>query len=1059
MTNATHYYLIAGDGHVRGKRAPAPITIDPVNGFLLQYAGASQNPVLNTMVRGGTSGIVGRVTNVTNIGIGQVVLEMTNLSVPSPGETITFDSGGTAVVSPVLSTGFHGSIGTYIPSHYDALFNSFTPTDGVSDTPWWDRNCKVAREIQISGVTGSFVKGDRITTSGGAAFTVLLVSVVGGNLALKVVRASGVFTIGNTVTNTTRTGGGTIAVVGSDPPQGTWVPFHPMPNLAGLGTYFEFIPNGNGTDGIEAGVGPELQIIRKAFEKHGADLVSGNRGTRVMPFSTFDYGAADALLGGVSVQVVKCSGTFPTNWIVGEPVVSGLWQGVVVGFNAANKYLFVQRTNGKNLAAGSVTGSQSGAVATSTGAAVGFQKGSTHWNNLVAEIAAATGASNALYGGAAAYWEKTFLMIWEAELVPFAPNSSPWMTSDDMFAAWVQFITDLRATLRADMPIALWVGDKRSHATSIQQFGIPLALILQDVLRRVAANVHNVSLVNSEGFQGASTAGLPYPSDLVFLRTDDYIELGYRAWRALEFAEIVPAGGDFRPLVLVFTGGQSQMVGNILPLFAQADIDPELYSTAAFPGVSTADPAVFQWNANDASQRWEVFDVVANGNTFFGMGPGTFSGVQVALAQRLKKRFSGDILTSAEIGFIHLPVNASSVFAGSLGAIATWDPQAGGRLTVAVSMTVAAIAGTSLAPQRGRFTATAGVFSEFLVGQQVQVQGSGLGQLGSGGNNNPGTTTSVVYQIAGDGSWVELVGAYVNEAARVFTLAHGPYPLWQKVSDNIGNALTACVTQLRRTPRPTAIIWWNGESDLNTVANYHDALTRVLTGLRTKFAQRVRGEDPLPTVIIQLSRQSPWPVSDADIETMIAAQQAVAAEIGNAVTVNTDKIPLQIGSPPVFPRTQRQHNGIHHTPRGYIMTGYLADAALGTLTGIPAHPAGDAAVDFGTDGGVIGFTGADSFTGSGGSGSDAVVVQSADSGSSSSSAASATAAAAATSPQDIVDQIDQAIAEGGDVGSYTVNGRTVVMRTLGEMLEARRYFEAQRSRQAGIRRTKARFDR
>lgn len=38
------------------------------------------------------------------------------------------------------------------------------------------------------------------------------------------------------------------------------------------------------------------------------------------------------------------------------------------------------------------------------------------------------------------------------------------------------------------------------------------------------------------------------------------------------------------------------------------------------------------------------------------------------------------------------------------------------------------------------------------------------------------------------------------------------------------------------------------------------------------------------------------------------------------------------------------------------MCGYLVDAALGSLEGIPAHPDGAAALDFGVDGGLSGFT-------------------------------------------------------------------------------------------------------
>jgi len=59
--------------------------------------------------------------------------------------------------------------------------------------------------------------------------------------------------------------------------------------------------------------------------------------------------------------------------------------------------------------------------------------------------------------------------------------------------------------------------------------------------------------------------------------------------------------------------------------------------------------------------------------------------------------------------------------------------------------------------------------------------------------------------------------------------------------------------------------------------------------------------------------------------------------------------------------------------------------------------------------------------------------------------------------QAILDALDDAILKGGDVGSYTVNGRTVNMRSLNEIIEARKYYEAQKARANGVRYTKVRF--
>lgn len=59
--------------------------------------------------------------------------------------------------------------------------------------------------------------------------------------------------------------------------------------------------------------------------------------------------------------------------------------------------------------------------------------------------------------------------------------------------------------------------------------------------------------------------------------------------------------------------------------------------------------------------------------------------------------------------------------------------------------------------------------------------------------------------------------------------------------------------------------------------------------------------------------------------------------------------------------------------------------------------------------------------------------------------------------QQILDAIDEAVKQGGDVSSYSVNGRSVNMRGLDELLRARRYYEMMKSRAQNLRYTKVRF--
>ena len=59
-----------------------------------------------------------------------------------------------------------------------------------------------------------------------------------------------------------------------------------------------------------------------------------------------------------------------------------------------------------------------------------------------------------------------------------------------------------------------------------------------------------------------------------------------------------------------------------------------------------------------------------------------------------------------------------------------------------------------------------------------------------------------------------------------------------------------------------------------------------------------------------------------------------------------------------------------------------------------------------------------------------------------------------TSPQEIVAILRAAIASGGGMVSYSANGRTVTLSTLGEMTDALRFFEAQVAQGQGLRRTR-----
>lgn len=1041
MPDHTHYLYLIGDGHVRGRRNPAPLNIDPVRGqFVATMSAPSPAPVRNVVVRGLTSGALGRIIRVLDAAGTQFIIEAWEhpvFGVPgvafTPGETLQFDNGGTALVSLAANQHAYPLAGQFALEQEDAILNSLIPED-AADNVWYDRTAKFSRSLVLDGATigpseTSFVRGARFTTSAGASGTILLGNVTGSDYTIYIVRAAGTFTVGDVLTITATGHDATIKTVGADPAQGSWVPHSVVPNLRGTGiALWEFPPNGNGTDGRDATVGPEVLLLRGAQERFRASSSVADRGTRMVPFSTFDFNSpADAVLGGVTVQVVRCTGTFPGTWTIGETVSSGTWSGKVHGFSTGLKYLYVTATNGETLATGTVTGATSGASASATGPAVGWAPGSLYWSQLVAELAAAVSRPNALWMSSPARAEGALLMIWEAEVNMFlASNNCPWPDTATMQAAWLGLIEALRTHLaRDDMPVALWHGDVRSHP-EVNLFGVvPFALQLRNVLESLPTLAANVHLVRTDDFQPAQSTGLPYSSTMLHHRPQDYLEVGRRAWRAINLANTVIPPANFEMLPVVFVGGQSQQVGSIpANLMMAIDRNPDLWPSrrdmgaGGFPGVHTVDVGALTWNT--ITQAIEPLDVVLNANTFFAMPAGT-CGPPVPLIQRQKSRWGGRVL------LLNLAVSASSVNAACDQALATWDPDADGQLQTIATCTVTAFAASSMVPQRGRFAAAAGTFEGWTVGASAFVSGSAA-LIGLGGNNTAPKKVHQVYAVAGDGSWIELIGPFVNEGSRTFTLTKGPHQLWPLVQAEIRKCFQACAA-MGFVPFPALLVWENGESDLPRAAQYYDKLKLVLQRLEATFGLRLPGQTSIPKVLVQLSSQTPLG-TDAEVAAVREAQRRLAAELENCALVDPSDLVLE--SSGVYPRTQRQHNGVHRTAQEHVKLGFRVDAAASKLTSIPPHPRGESvAADSGAIGGDTPTDGADA----GGQEGDA----------STDSLPPAQAAIAA-------EAIGQSLALQPDVAGYSVTaeGHSVQRRSLRDQIEALEYLAAQRAREQGL---------
>ena len=1071
----THYYGLIGDAHIRGRRGPAPLVVDRVFGQRLTVlTPPSPAAELNCIVRGATSGAMARIVRIINAtewivqslpgvlgAAGVAFAQNINLAgFPATGEVLNLDNGGSTTIRFFGTDQSFPASEQYGTQHAQKWLNDFVPAD-QSDFPWWDGNAKPARQVDVSSLSGTWNVGDRVQTSAGGQFTILLKPTTA---QWKVMRVTGpALAVGQTLSNLTTPGGAaTIAVLETDPPVGTWVPYTVQPNgtgvlpdnTVGVDTYWERLRNGNGTDGGEPSFGPENRLIHRAhaFWQQQGDI--DNRAIRLLPFSSTDgVTGFDGILGGVVIQVVKCTGTFPTTWTVGETVNGGGgWSAKVHGWNSASKLLFVHTPNGEVLDAGAVTGVTSGAVATSLGEALGWQPGSSHWNRLLAEIDKSTAATQGKWSNGSGVkmdprWEGVALMIWETEIaVHSATYACPLLTGDAAKQQWVTFLTELRGALgRTDLPIAVWKHRLESQQGVTGPFGIPISFFVHQLINELPSLVPGVAVVASDAYEMAAPQA-SVPDSSLWLETDAYLDLGDDFWRALQWGATTVAPGNFERVPVGIVLGQSQATGFIPAATMLAiDRDPDLWPSTTFSvGVDTTDPNALSWNTR--TEALEPFHCAQNANGFWGTNTGT-CGSETPLVARMKMRFSDTAAESSRFILFKATVPGSCVNKNVPDATATWDPELSSRTQTTAAMTVTALAASGSLPARGRFTGAAGTFSPaiYVIGLSIVIDGSVLGVLGAGGNDSPPWSVQRVRDVAADGSWIEVEGPFVPEGPRDFSITAGPPPIWPELVRQWKLFLAAC-NELQIIPQPTFIYWEQGESDLNLVNEYEAALRRFWAALEPLMGMRLKGEEKIAKCFVLTTKNTPWPVPDASVDQMRAIQTAVAGSVGNAVVVDPSDLSMEYGG--YVRRTNRLQNGVHFTSRAMVTKGFRVDAALATLgptKGIPAHPIGELAVDFGAvDGGATASGAAvASLTG------DPPTEPASLTGTKSLSAPTA------EQSQSLID----AMFDSPDVAAYTTpSGLQVTRRSAADLIMLQREADARAARARGIRQTLVRFD-
>lgn len=1018
----THFYGLIGDAHVKGTRPSAveagsttPIVLGKSEQMLefLDLGFALGSLAVNDIVEQIPLGLSIRsriVKILANTGVAAtVIVEPVSADAAGPGALWPGPEGSSDPVylwdtwSPV-NINFGASATRQITqvtrSQLPEQLNDPTLDFVTDDVVFWDPQAKKARKITVSGYTATpntnyMLPGDQITTSGGATF--IVVGVAANNTDVWIARLTGTLTVGHTLTNdqaSRNLSGVAITNVGTATTAGDFVRYSPMPSLgrrittpqvapetAGdyLANEWEVPPRGNGKTGV-AGFGPDARIVANAVAYHKQAADPTDRGVRLYTFG----GDEASVLGGVTIQRVDVTGLTGT-FTAGQVVTSSGtgWSATVVGTNGTS-ILMVASTNGVTLTASETITGPTGS-ATSTGAAQGWQKGSTNWNAVVAELATAMASPNALSGGAAAKWEHLFMMVWEGEISPYGAIGTTggilmvnyMLTHPELQRQqWSRFIADLRTHLgRADLPIAVWAHHPGSQSGVLTGAGVSTGLItsgVRSLIKSLPTFIAGVRVVDSydRGHQMQKSNTSP-DSDL-FLRTLDYIDLGNAFWHLI--APTLPAPfGNYQVLpIIVVTASQSQMRGfNVFKSesgvgWAYVDKDPEKWPSIDFIGANglptdTRDPNVLVWNG--AARQLQVYDVARNENTLWqSNSTDPTSGPLPPLIQRMKARFGPGGGASGKIGIFKFAVSGSCYSPTLTDQAGCWHPSLTVRPAIGpVSITVTHV--TVGGSQYARLTATAGTFSAVTNLHTITIEG-GAGTQGAGGRNTPAYQfNKAITTQSPDGTFIDVpdsAGTLIPNGTETLTIRVGPPPIWPEMVSQWREFIRATL-EAGYIPHPVVIGTEQGESDFGDAANYAQHLDDIWTALIDLCALRnpTGGDVDIAKFIVLAHKFSPFTQNASLIDVVRDAQIAKAASMTNCVVVDPSELPFEVNdfglilSTPPYPRQYRLENGVHHTGAAMLTKGLLIDRALGTLTNlIPAHPTAPDVTAFGAVVGV-----------------------------------------------------------------------------------------------------------
>ena len=581
--------------------------------------------------------------------------------------------------------------------------------------------------------------------------------------------------------------------------------------------------------------------------------------------------------------------------------------------------------------------------------------GSTKWSGIASTGWTAPSASAALRGVILLIYVRDIQLQQAGTTVSGQANQVGATTrtfTTDYEAGLTQFIEDWKTDTGADpvFSVGMPAEDYQSETYYLR------AVAIKGDVANVEAAVIKAIKWDTEGFEysGASAAQDTPPTTKLWYESLAYDTMGARAWEKYVIGAqgFSPPAGAGVPLYVEI--GQSQAISVTgIPLYLLVDGDGDVgkfndillsLGGVGHSPVTTVDGRRFIYNGI----TWGVYSHSESNSSPLGNGNLGNFGPEAGF---------WDILTGLHPdtgAYMFKMAQATSCMSrNATGQTGCWA-KGGSNISATASgeMTFAA---------NGTVTCTTAVFSDFIVGEFVQISGSDS-------NNIILFATALIVSVASDGLSIVLSRTNVVETSTSgVTIQMGPVAMYEYLLTFLKQAMADLVTQLGVFPDVQAVFMIGpAEGDVGTeaIAAAHQAnLQEFVDDFREDFQTRTSGRD-VAFVMALLTNKTPLG-TDVSVASVRAGQLAVAAADSHIVTVETNSLPMQAeerqapgGLGLSFGNMQQQTGGsrtgygVHWTPTGVLTLGVSMGSSWSTLFANEAPTVSSAPEDAGGDDGL-----------------------------------------------------------------------------------------------------------